>query len=294
MAETKPPWPMTEAVWRKYPNGLGGGWQPRSTHKLIDRCCDQKVRIVAKPKEARPDLREGSEAQVPQIQVSAGQAVRAAPEETPGQAESGPSRGGIPDARKGRDLVERGFGRSGDRAGLGSRKGPGLPVLCTAPDKYTVFDAEGYVKPHSCIDIVIRHVAPTASHYDVQDRFRIELFEEGAEGRVLGRKDITSVLRAPAYPLELQGQPDSTPHPGPPSWTAPPTTRHLPEKSHPQLATSSFLLFLLTGIVSVAFLLLPLQDELGSQLPRILHVSLGQKLVAAYILGLLTMVFIRT
>lgn len=53
----------------------------------------------------------------------------------------------------------------------------------------------------------------------------------------------------------------------------------------PQLATSSFLLFLLTGIVSVAFLLLPLQDELGSQLPQILHVSLGQKLVAAYILG---------
>lgn len=54
---------------------------------------------------------------------------------------------------------------------------------------------------------------------------------------------------------------------------------------HPQLATSSFLLFLLMGTVSVAFLLLPLQDELGSQLPQILHVSLGQKLVAAYVLG---------
>ena len=53
----------------------------------------------------------------------------------------------------------------------------------------------------------------------------------------------------------------------------------------PHLATSSFLLFLLMGTVSVAFLLLPLQDELGSQLPQILHVSLGQKLVAAYVLG---------
>ncbi|EPY78540.1 procollagen C-endopeptidase enhancer 1 [Camelus ferus] len=141
---------------------------------------------------------------------------------------------------------------------------------------------------------VIRHVAPNPSHYDVQDRFRIELSEEGTEGRVVGRKDITSVLRAPAYPLKLQGQPDPTPHPGPPSWTAPPTAQHFPENPHPQLATSSFLLFLLTGIVSVAFLLLPLQDELGSQLPQILHVSLGQKLVAAYVLGLLTMVFLRT
>lgn len=35
----------------------------------------------------------------------------------------------------------------------------------------------------------------------------------------------------------------------------------------------------------MAFLLLPLQDELGSQLPQVLHVSLGQKLVAAYVLG---------
>ncbi|CAK7307981.1 Motile sperm domain-containing protein 3 [Vulpes lagopus] len=196
------------------------------------------------------------------------------------------------------DLVFRADQRSGPRQLLTLYNPTGAAlrfrVLCTAPAKYTVFDTEGYVKPQSCTDIVIRHVAPIPSHYDVQDRFRIELSEEGAEGRVVGRKDVTSVLRAPAYPLELQGQPDPTPHPGPPSWTPPPTARHFPENRHPQLATSSFLLFLLTGIVSVAFLLLPLQDELGSQLPQILHVSLGQKLVAAYILGLLTMVFLRT
>lgn len=76
---------------------------------------------------------------------------------------------------------------------------------------------------------MIRHVAPIPSHYDIQDRFRIELSEEGTEGRVVGRKDITSVLRAPAYPLELQGPPQPTPNPEPPSWTAPPTTRHLQE-----------------------------------------------------------------
>ncbi|XP_062947444.1 motile sperm domain-containing protein 3 isoform X1 [Cynocephalus volans] len=227
------------------------------------------------------------------------------------------------------DLVFRADQRSGPRQLLTLYNPTGTAlrfrVLCTAPAKYTVFDAEGYVKPQSCIDMekllggrpgfawitashslplngplfylgtsVIRHVAPIPSHYDVQDRFRIELSEEGAAGRVVGRKDITSVLRAPASPLELQGQPDPTPHPGPPAWSAPPTARHSQENPRPQLATSSFLLFLLTGIVSVAFLLLPLQDELGSQLPQVLHVSLGQKLVAAYVLGLLTMVFLRT
>ncbi|XP_042535277.1 motile sperm domain-containing protein 3-like [Dipodomys spectabilis] len=161
-------------------------------------------------------------------------------------------------------------------------------VLCTAPAKSTVFDAEGCVKPQSCIDIVIRHVAPIPSHCDVLDGFRIELSEEGAEGPVVGPKDITCVLRAPAHLLELQGQPEPAAHPGPPAWTAPLPTRQLQDNSHQQLATSSFLLFLLTGIVSVAFLLLSLQDELGSQLPQVLHVFLGQKLVAAYVLGLLT------
>lgn len=195
------------------------------------------------------------------------------------------------------DLVFRADQRSGPRQLLTLYNPTGTAlrfrVLCTAPAKYTVFDAEGFVKPQSCIDIVIRHVAPIPSHYDVQDRFRIELSEEGAEGQVVGRKDITSVLRAPVHPLALPGQPEPTPNSAPPVWTASPPARHLQE-SPPQLATNSFLLFLLTGIVSVAFLLLPLQDDLGSQLPQVLHVSLGQKLVAAYVLGLLTMAFLRT
>lgn len=118
---------------------------------------------------------------------------------------------------------------------------PVFPTLCLRP--YGKVSWEGGARIHldHCLSLplneplfylgtsVIRHVAPIPSHYDVQDRFRIELSEEGAEGRVVGRKDITSVLRAPAYPLELQGLSDPTPHPGPSSWTAPPTARHLPE-----------------------------------------------------------------
>lgn len=196
------------------------------------------------------------------------------------------------------DLVFRADQRSGPRQLLTLYNPTGTAlrfrVLSTAPAKYTVFDAEGRVKPQSCVDIVIRHVAPIPSHYDVQDRFRIELSEEGAEGRVLGRKDITSVLRAPACPLELQAHPEPRPAAGPPVSAGPAPGRPLPDTAPQQLASSSFLLFLLTGVVSVAFLLLPLQGEHGSQLPQVLHVSLGQKLVAAYVLGLLTMVFLRT
>lgn len=87
-----------------------------------------------------------------------------------------------------------------------------------------------HLTPGSCLgNSVIRHVAPIPSHYDVQDRFRIELSEEGSDGRVVGRKDITSVLRPPARPLELQGPPDPPPQQGPPAWTAATLARPFPE-----------------------------------------------------------------
>lgn len=109
-------------------------------------------------------------------------------------------------------------------------------LLLTAVTLGKVFGEEIWIYLVGCLSFpssqwlsVIRHVAPVPSHYDVQDRFRIELSEEGTEGRVVGRKDITSVLRAPAYPLELQGHSEPKPNPGPPAWTGPTPARHLQE-----------------------------------------------------------------
>nr|XP_013008255.1 motile sperm domain-containing protein 3 isoform X3 [Cavia porcellus] len=55
------------------------------------------------------------------------------------------------------DLVFRADQRSGPRQLLTLYNPTGTAlrfrVLCTAPAKYTVFDAEGYVKPQSCIDM---------------------------------------------------------------------------------------------------------------------------------------------
>lgn len=59
------------------------------------------------------------------------------------------------------------------------------------------------------------------------NRFCIELSEVGAEGRMVGQKDITSVLETPAYTLELQRHSELTPSPGPPVWTGPMPGRHL-------------------------------------------------------------------
>ncbi|XP_038624172.1 motile sperm domain-containing protein 3, partial [Tachyglossus aculeatus] len=167
-------------------------------------------------------------------------------------------------------------------------------VLSTAPSRYTVLDAEGHVRPQSCIDIVIRIRAPDPAHYGASDCFRIELREEGAAGRVVGHKDVPSVLQPP--PPGPRGPQIPPARALPPD--APLRSRTLRSRSGRQgpllsLAPRVFLLYLLTGLTCVAFLLLPLQGDAHPALPRALHVSLGQKLVAAYVLGLLTMAFLQ-
>lgn len=47
--------------------------------------------------------------------------------------------------------------------------------MCTAPNKYTVVDPEGSIKPHCCIDIVVRHNATTSSNCNITDKFRIQM-----------------------------------------------------------------------------------------------------------------------
>lgn len=54
------------------------------------------------------------------------------------------------------------------------------------------------------------------------------------------------------------------------------------------------LLTVLLGLVCMAALMLPTLGEQESTVPVYLHLSVNKKLVAAYVLGLLTMVILRT
>uniref|UniRef100_A0A4X2LJG2 Motile sperm domain-containing protein 1 n=1 Tax=Vombatus ursinus TaxID=29139 RepID=A0A4X2LJG2_VOMUR len=66
-------------------------------------------------------------------------------------------------------------------------------VLCTTPNKYVVVDAAGAVKPQCCVDIVIRHRDVRPCHYDVIDKFRLQVSEQ-SQGKALGRKEIIATL----------------------------------------------------------------------------------------------------
>lgn len=121
---------------------------------------------------------------------------------------------------------------------------------------------------------------------------------------MVGRNNITFVLRAPGDPRSskdiLSGHPtlcllcgqDQT-QPDTVRRMPRPTTTTLPQPPPPAAAACFFLLILLTGTISVTFLLRATARRTGSQLPQVLRVSVGQKLVAAYILGLLTKMFLQ-
>ncbi|XP_069552861.1 motile sperm domain-containing protein 1 isoform X1 [Brachyistius frenatus] len=168
-------------------------------------------------------------------------------------------------------------------------------VLCTAPNKYTVVDATGAVKPQCCVDIVIRHRDVRACHYGVYDKFRLQVSEQ-SQRKALGRKEVTATLRPSASQEPPSPRPQDEDRRVKEQFadseffeqTAFQTAESRPVAGGPSLLT------VLLGLVCMAALMLPTLGELESTVPVYLHLSVNKKLVAAYVLGLLTMVILRT
>ncbi|KAM4037184.1 motile sperm domain-containing protein 3 [Anomaloglossus baeobatrachus] len=163
-------------------------------------------------------------------------------------------------------------------------------VLSTAPLRYTVIDAEGIVRPNSCIDIVTRHRDIRARHYGTTDRFRVEVWEEGGGGGrqgVVGSKDIPATLHPTKPQSRERGARD------PAAWQPSSHLFSMRQGVSRPLSPGLFSLYVLVGLIALLVLMLPLHGDPRSLLSENLHVSVIQKLVAAYVLGLLTMVFLQ-
>jgi len=171
-------------------------------------------------------------------------------------------------------------------------------VLCNNPKKYAVVEPEGKICGQKCVDIVIRHVAVSLQTVDTTDKFRITLYEEGTN-ELLGKKDILALLHA--------GQPDSQ-------------SNSLGDKQRKALGgvfpslgqgdsssqqqnnrdgTNPNYIACFVAVVCILALFLPTHCE-PSTTPSLLedypwlHLSLHQKLVFAYVLGLVTLAILRT
>lgn len=167
-------------------------------------------------------------------------------------------------------------------------------VLCTAPKKFVVVDPEGTIRPHCCIDIVIRHNGITQSNYGITDKFRIQVQEHG-QHQVLGKKDIPATL--------LLSKPDNSAS----STVESEQFEQLSKQSLPLMQARQYaingaqgrsnsgpsIVVILAAIVCIIALILPTRGDPEGFLPLYLHLNMHQKLIAAYTLGLVTMVIFR-
>ncbi|XP_036967149.1 motile sperm domain-containing protein 1-like [Acanthopagrus latus] len=188
-------------------------------------------------------------------------------------------------------------------------------MLCTAPSLYRVVEAEGSVRAKSCVDLVVRHLDVSPRNVGRRDRFRLEV----KGGGQVGGREIWAELRGGqeggggggggedeeeeekkkrkrggggGVEKRTGGQQRALSAPLSPLLV--PTHTHLPLPTCTAVRTvSQWVVCVVVAVLCVAVLMLPLHTESSSVVPRCLHVSTNQKLVCAYTLGLLTMVFLR-
>uniref|UniRef100_A0A914V708 Major sperm protein n=1 Tax=Plectus sambesii TaxID=2011161 RepID=A0A914V708_9BILA len=196
-------------------------------------------------------------------------------------------------------------------------------ILSTAPRKYSVIEPEGTLKPRCCVDIVIRHLAATVkANVGRSDKFRVQV-QKHSEREVTGRKDVQATLhqsRRDAEVSEAQLRFEGTSAPtlrsrssstAPQQYSFPPPEYERQSSSQrtgsigggggvaaaQQPLHGQSYLVVLAAIFCIAALMLPThgdgQANSSSRVPEYLHLSVPQKLVAAYILGLVTMLLMR-
>jgi len=183
-------------------------------------------------------------------------------------------------------------------------------VLCNSPNKYAVVEPEGKISRNKCADIVVRHVAVSPQSVNQTDKFRIQMYEEGNTEQPLSRKEVLATLhpgvqdhssdshslphRAGQLPHEHQLHSE---HTGIVASTGQYYTALNGERPHQQ----PNIVACLAAIVCITSLFLPTEGDSSNREDASLFrdypwlcLSVNQKLVFAYVLGLVTMAILRT
>lgn len=165
-------------------------------------------------------------------------------------------------------------------------------VLCNTLHKYTVMESQGTIKSYCCVDVVVRKLNPHQNEFVEQaDKFRID-FYQGT--KLIGSKHV------PVKLVEQDLGPDKQINDSLDFKELPNLSKHSREtvfvSKHPReivTPSSPGLLVILIGLVCLVCLLLPLEKESASW-PDWLHVTVFMKLIASFILGLVTMAILKS
>lgn len=167
-------------------------------------------------------------------------------------------------------------------------------VLCTAPKKYSVVESEGHVKSRCCVDIVIRHKDVVARSEGVRDKVRMQITEYQSK-TVIGKRDLVSVL-LPTREKQPSGEEMFESVPVSPSLQPPQSPQHQFTSSGRigGPATGPSWVVVTAALLCIGALMLPTSGDGESHLPSYLYLTLHQKLIAAYILGMVTMAILKS
>ncbi|KAJ8321469.1 hypothetical protein KUTeg_000978 [Tegillarca granosa] len=140
---------------------------------------------------------------------------------------------------------------------------------------------------------VVRHIDICVNNEGVKDKFRIQVTEHGQK-KLLGKKDIDSMLlpkrESSTQPSDnFQSLGGSGLPPGESAQNV--TPQHTARSRNPGGGPGLIVIF--TAVSCIIALMLPIQGDSESRLPDYLQLSVHQKLIAAYILGLVTMVILH-
>jgi len=172
-------------------------------------------------------------------------------------------------------------------------------VLCNNPKKYAVVEPEGRILGQKCTDIVVRHVAVSPAAVQQTDKFRIHIYDEGSS-EVAGKRDVLATLHPGSPDPGESKQGTSLPHHRsalmpPPSGTSGEVRGGVTyynalngEGAAPVNYIACF-----AAVVCIAALFLPTEGESTLAEYPYLQLTVNQKLVFAYVLGLVTMAILR-
>ncbi|UJR31130.1 hypothetical protein I4U23_018637 [Adineta vaga] len=172
-----------------------------------------------------------------------------------------------------------------------TRKKRYLLVLCTAPRIYSIAEPQGEVHPQHSVDTIIRLLDPSSSssNQNVVHKIRIQYFDRRKPQDLIGKRDITCTILS--YKPSEENFDDDNHHTSDRMKTSVAATNPSPQDTRDPLVIT---ILSILGIICAIVLILP-DDEgkIDTYLPSYLHITANSKVIASYILGLLTVVFIR-
>ncbi|XP_029638648.1 motile sperm domain-containing protein 1 isoform X2 [Octopus sinensis] len=164
-------------------------------------------------------------------------------------------------------------------------------VLGTSPQKYSVDHTEGTVKSKCCVDIVVKHRQLIKSNDEVKDKFLIHIYHHGKNRKTLGKREISATLYSTRVSLgsRLEDNFQALPNGG---------KVELKQRlvTDDQTLTKWPSMFLISlSMICIAVLMLPNEGTTpDTMVPSFLRVTVNQKCVAAYVLGAITMILLKS